>query len=161
MITSLPLPPSLSLSIPLYLSLSLSIPLYSTISLSIPLYHSLPLSIPLYPFLSVSIPLYYLCYTGPYAVPGAIATAILVDSSAIAVTVAVAHLTFPSPSPLLSPPHICLCFRRICMSINPSAHLMQPENNYPYLLRIQATKAARRKVILQVAQSVIMLPVGG
>ena len=38
---------------------------------------------------------------------------------------------------------------------------MQPENNNPYLLRIQATKAARRKVILQVEQDVIVLTVGG
>ena len=38
---------------------------------------------------------------------------------------------------------------------------MQPENNDPYLLRIQATKASRRKVILQVAQDVIVLAVGG
>ena len=38
---------------------------------------------------------------------------------------------------------------------------MQPENNDPYLLRIQATKAAQRKVILQVAQDVIVLTVGG
>ena len=38
---------------------------------------------------------------------------------------------------------------------------MQTKKNDPYLLRIQATKAARRKVILQVAQDVIMLTVGG
>ena len=37
---------------------------------------------------------------------------------------------------------------------------MKPKKNDPYLLRIQATKAARRKVILQVAQDVIMLTVG-
>ena len=38
---------------------------------------------------------------------------------------------------------------------------MKPKKNDPYLLRIQATKAARRKVILQVAQDVIVLTVGG
>ena len=38
---------------------------------------------------------------------------------------------------------------------------MKHKNNDPYLLRIQATKAARRKVILQVAQDVIKLTVGG
>ena len=38
---------------------------------------------------------------------------------------------------------------------------MKPKNNDPYLLRIQATKAALRKVILQVAQDVIVLTVGG
>ena len=38
---------------------------------------------------------------------------------------------------------------------------MKPENNDPYILQIQATKAARRKVILQVAQDVIFLTVGG
>ena len=38
---------------------------------------------------------------------------------------------------------------------------MKPKNSDPYILRIQATKAARRKVILQVAQDVIVLTVGG
>ena len=38
---------------------------------------------------------------------------------------------------------------------------MKPKKNDPYLLQIRATKAARRKVILQVAQDVIVLTVGG
>ena len=38
---------------------------------------------------------------------------------------------------------------------------MKPKKNYPYLLQIQATKAALRKVILQVAQDVIVLTVDG
>ena len=38
---------------------------------------------------------------------------------------------------------------------------MKPKNNDPCLLRIQATKAAQRKVILQVAQDVIVLTVCG
>ena len=38
---------------------------------------------------------------------------------------------------------------------------MKPKKNDPYLIQIQATKAVRRKVILQVAQDVIVLTVGG
>ena len=38
---------------------------------------------------------------------------------------------------------------------------MKTKKNDPYLFRIQATKAARRKVILQVAQDVIVLTVCG
>ena len=38
---------------------------------------------------------------------------------------------------------------------------MKPKNNDPYLLRIQATKSAQRNLILQVAQDVIVLTVGG
>ena len=72
---------------------------------SIPLSPYLSLSIPLYPTPYLSIPLSYLCYPGPTAVPGAIVTVILVDSSAIAfavaVAVAVAVVSLPSV-----PPHL-------------------------------------------------------
>ena len=117
---------------------------------SIPLSQSLSLSIPLYPSLSLSIPLSYLCYSGPSVVPGAIATVILVDSSAIAVAVAISVAVASLPLVL---PHLY-----IDQSFCPSD---ETQKNDSYLLRIQATKAAQRKVTLQVAQDVTVLTVGG